>query len=808
MEPGGGALTARSTGRPTPRLWVSAAFAAAAVLAANAPWSRAYAPGEAFGLLAGAAALSTGIPLLLGPLARRGAWSSMATSIAGFVGYCLAAALGGDAGGLARGLGDGLARLLSESLPVATPHDLLVPALAATWCTGAVCGELVARTRAAAACGVVLAAAFALSDAVTASVPGQPLGAAAVLVVLAAALLAVAPRRAEGQLVAPTGGRVGRRRPALRPLAGAAVTLAAATAIAVVAVPSLPGWPAAPTAPARLAPVRTSQPVTPTATAVELRDGPLRRLFSVRVDRATAGYLPVAELDTYDGSSWGLDQLFRPSGGNVPTGPGSPPGGRRVVQRYAIDAGLGMPWMPLLSRPLDVQGVAVDVAALSGMVLPARPLVAGQRYVAVSSVPAATLADAPTTALAAPPPAPPLPEDLAVPPAEQRELAGFAAQLATRTHIPATEPLALLRAVEADLVAHDRTIAPPRGRHRQPAPADTTFADAVHAVVVARRATPEQYATFFALLARHLGVPARLATGFRLTGPTGTLRPGRRYTVTSADAWTWAELDVSALGWVVADPSPAHTGTAPLPAASAAPTAPATTLPPVRAVPRPAPSGHALAPAVHPPLGGAASGATAALATLAALGLLGAAALLALLAARARRRRQRRRGPAGDAVAGAWLEALDALTAAGLGDLRSLTAAEVVEAARQHFGEGAALVAPLAQRANLAVFSSRPDRIAEAEAVASWSDLAALRRTLRAAVPRRTRLRHALRTTRPRWRPQAAPPPPDRPRHHGRRRPAPSAPAAPDPATGSATTNPGRSRVSSSTDRAGSGTGS
>lgn len=808
MEPGGPALTHR----PTTRLLLVAALTAAGVVAANGPWTRAYPPGEVLGLLVGAAVLSTGIPTLLASFARLSGWWSMSASAAAFVGYCLVAALDGSFVTLADGLRDGLARLLSESLPVGTPRDVLVPALAATWCSGAVCGEVVARTRAVAAAAGVLVTAFFLADAVTASAPGQPVGWAVALVALAAALLATAEHRAEGELVAPTGEHTGRRRATFRPFALATVTLGAATVVAAVVVPSLPGWPSAPTAPSRAAPVRLSEPLTPTATTVELRDGPLRRLLSVEVDAPVRAYLPVAELDLYDGSSWAFDQLFQPSGGRVPPLEGGTSRGRTVVQHYVVRAGLGMPWMPVLDRAVQVSGVAIDVAARSGMVLPAQPLLVGDRYIVVSKVPGTVLADAPPSALAGGPAPAPTPEDLAVPPAEDKELAGFAAQLAARTHVPLGEPLALLRAVQADLAAHDRTIPPARGRHHHLTPADTTFADAVHAVVVARRATPEQYATFFALLARHLGVPARLATGFRLLAGTRPLDPGRTYTVTSADAWTWTELAVRNLGWVVADPSPSRTGAAPLPTASAASTATATTLPPARAVPRPAPSGHALAPKVHPPLPAGPSGVLPPLlATLAGLAALGVAGGLGLLGARRRRRRRRRRGDPAEAVTGAFLEALDTLRAAPLGDLRPLTAREVVDAARDRLGPQAAdHLDTLARLADTAVYSQRPGRLGEAEAHASWAELDALRQAVRQAVPWPARWRAELTgRLRPPGRRRSAQRPggPERPggqssarRHHRRGRPA-------DERAGSAGAvgnPPGRRRVSSSGERAGS----
>ena len=161
--------------------------------------------------------------------------------------------------------------------------------------------------------------------------------------------------------------------------------------------------------------------------------------------------------------------------------------------------------------------------------------------------------------------------------------------------------------------------------------------------------------------------------------------------MTNRQAWTWAEIPVAGLGWLVTDPTPdAVVGIGPAPP-QAVQTAP-TTLPPqqANAVPRSEiAGGHAVAKRVrvrvptHQPrpwwvLGLAGLG-----------GLLVAAALLGPGLAGARRilRRRARRGhePAQLAV-GAWLELLDGLHQAGLTTSPADTAEEVAGAAGQVFG--------------------------------------------------------------------------------------------------------------------------
>lgn len=67
-----------------------------------------------------------------------------------------------------------------------------------------------------------------------------------------------------------------------------------------------------------------------------------------------------------------------------------------------------------------------------------------------------------------------------------------------------------------------------------------------------RRGTPEQFATGFVLLARSLGVEARIATGFRADPPG----PGESLTLRSDDAAVWPELQLADGRWLALDPAP------------------------------------------------------------------------------------------------------------------------------------------------------------------------------------------------------------------------------------------------------------
>jgi Transglutaminase-like superfamily len=260
----------------------------------------------------------------------------------------------------------------------------------------------------------------------------------------------------------------------------------------------------------------------------------------------------------------------------------------------------------------------------------------------------------------------------------------------------------------------------------------TSLSEVVNAITVVRSATPEQFATLFAMAARYLGIPARIVTGFRInpTSAGGPVAAGS-YQVTNRQAWAWVEIPVAGIGWVVADPTP-DTATA-LATPPPQTESPPTTLPPrqANAVPRNEISGgHPLAkPSTvsvphpyHLPVW--------------LLGLLiFAATILVVLAAgpglaagrRLWRRRSRRASPDPAALAvGAWLELLDGLSQAGMRPAAGSTSSEVAGEAGGCFGpdvvEPVQRVGSLADRA-LCSTREPPDHASAEEAWTTQRDV-------------------------------------------------------------------------------------
>ena len=242
--------------------------------------------------------------------------------------------------------------------------------------------------------------------------------------------------------------------------------------------------------------------------------------------------------------------------------------------------------------------------------------------------------------------------------------------------------------------------------------------DALDAFLTARRGFCQQFSSTFALFARELGVPSRVAVGFTPGDPVpaGTT-DGTADSVADADAvefvvrgrhaHAWPEVYFEGIGWVPFEPTPQrgnpqaqdYTGVAPdqapAPREQAASTT-STSVPP--SIPPAAPTSApdqvaATAEPEEPPTTGGGGWVLGVVFVVVALALVGA---LAVLAAR------RRPGGAVDertsrntVVAAAWMDAVRALALIDLRAAPSETPLEFARRADGHLGEQ--LMTPLAR---------------------------------------------------------------------------------------------------------------
>ncbi|GEM_PF-1756457 len=772
---GGGA----SPGRVAWLVWAPLvlADALAASLAAT-PWLRAYDVAHAPLLLALAAGLPVPVAAVTTGWLRFRPLSSYGVSAIALA-TLLACASSFDLHSLWVGAIRVPAELLTEILPLGGGPYLLVAPMVVTWVASAASAEVLLRPLRPAAVGLAVPlGSFLFAFAATTSAPqGEEIPASAAL--LGATALSALARQAvlshglaraqafSAPSATPRASQPGRHRLPWRPAVATlgAAGLAAALAYVVPAVPALASRPAVLARPSQLLSGTVVDPVSAMAALSQARvKGKPFDVLSVSTNRPWSGYVAVAILDDYDGGSWSFTSTFRPTGGRVPPGPGAagpaPPGTSLLSQRYVLEHPIGLPFLPQVDRPAQVGGPALEVDATTGML--AAQDRAPLAYSVLSQAPELTLPELPSGAELATGSSVPggqQPAYTSLPLGSAKDIAAAVRFAVNLTGAPPTASLTFLQDLAGALRDRERrlSLSPaqprsvPKSPARQPsAPpplTGTSLAQVINAVTVYQAATPEQFATFFAAVARYLGVPVRLVTGLRVPAAARRAAPlgAGTYNLTNTDAWTWDEIPVAGYGWVVADPTPLATTSNV--SAPAEPVRAATPSKPNQATAQPsAQAAHALAPRVGLPNH---RRATMDWAVWLGAGLPVAAVLAALAglfglpAARRRLRRLARYRPDDPAwlAAGAWLELLDGLGRLGLALPPSATSSEVVSQVASHFGEAAAPPARfVASVADQALYCTRWP-LDEHWARLGWSTQQRLCRDLRQSVGRRRRLR-------------------------------------------------------------------
>jgi Transglutaminase-like superfamily len=299
---------------------------------------------------------------------------------------------------------------------------------------------------------------------------------------------------------------------------------------------------------------------------------------------------------------------------------------------------------------------------------------------------------------------------------------------------PSSHPSASASASQRPTAAPS-SAAPSAGGAQTDLAGGTGFAEVLASVLGHRNGTPEQYATLVALVARDLGVPARVATGFRVPAHGGgSLLTPSTYEVTSAEAWTWVEVPVVGSGWVVLDASPGRyvPTIQPTQKASAEPN-PSTAPPSQNALQTQGNNGNAVAPPSSVPTAITSASKALIIALSIVFGLLLIALLLGLFGRKPLRAARRRRSPDPRArLIGAWQESLDVLTEAGLPELSTLTSAEVAALAGEQFGARPRAEAESLGTAANAVAYSVHTQVATRDADAAWERHRVLRKQVRA----------------------------------------------------------------------------
>jgi transglutaminase-like putative cysteine protease len=398
----------------------------------------------------------------------------------------------------------------------------------------------------------------------------------------------------------------------------------------------------------------------------ELRQPQIETLFTVRAD--APAYWRIVALDQYssrDGGQWTLeaqeDEVDDALDDAVPAD--------ALFQQYEIGPALSERWIPAAYRAVEVEGANLGLVVPSSSTLVTdNETIAGARYTVNSELPPDASQINRGAAAAA------VPDDVVEFTELPDDVPPIIAETAQTVAGTLLDPVAKAEALR-DFFRDPSFVYDPDIRLGDDAAAIDTF-------MRDRRGFCVQFATAYALMARSLGIPARIGVGFI----PGTLDEGTgSFVVTNQDAHAWPELYFTGTGWAVPfDPTPPGNGTLPggsdlpgevqpetTPATTPATAAPPPTVPQTSPTPTAGPSDST--PADTPPEGGGVQIDTdetaqdpepllPLVALLVLLVLLLVAPVVALLAYKRRRRARRRNHPdRAEAIAGAWREALDTL---------------------------------------------------------------------------------------------------------------------------------------------------
>ncbi|NSC24699.1 DUF4129 domain-containing protein, partial [Streptomyces albus subsp. chlorinus] len=737
---------------PGRRLW-SLLPLAGALAAAGLGFHRVFPAGSLTPVLAVAVlvpmALATGLFLGQGRQGRRPPlWPSLVLGAVLWLVTVCATLFRDAAGGLPTGpavaevwsaLLDSPHAVLTTILPAPTGPDFLVLPHAVVWLASLAATELALRTRAPLLPAVppVLALGFPLVLGVDG--PGSNLPPAAGLVACAALLVLLRSR-------APARG-------AVRMLSTGLPLVAVLALAATLLGPRLPGLstsePYDPRQDVR-PPTVHPQSTSPLDQVAAWLQHPQTRLFTARTSAAQNWRLAV--LDRYDGVKWTSSAELARSGGRVPPQRGADPGRHKRVEQHVTLQNLPGIWLPAADRPTSVEvtgkkggggaedGRQLAVDPASGVLALGKGGATGTRtnrglsYTAVSQAP---VYEAKRLQYAA------VPDGTAYTSLPRTDAAGkpvkavetFSKVAATAT-AGSSYPYQQAYKLAAYLREHYRFDPKSVPGH--------AYRNLEFFLTTGKHGTSEQFAAAFAVMARTLGLPTRVAVGFRADGAhrAGPVQ------VTGQDALAWPEVRFKGIGWVPFYPTPGQEskdGSSVPPAGQPKEREkadrdiaqkPRPSVPPRQRNDAEGREGQGTASDgglpvwAYPPLGVAV--------------LVVAYCGYALWApCRTRRRRRGARDP-GQRVLGAWQQIVDRLTEVGLPATAAHTATEVAAFGIERIGgRGSEQLPALARLVNEVGYGGRvPD---EAAADAAWRHCDAVEEIVTRTVPRRERIRRTLR---------------------------------------------------------------
>ena len=446
--------------------------------------------------------------------------------------------------GAARAVAGGWRRVLTSALPVAGTPDRLPVVAVATGVAAAATALLVGSARTAAA--PLLPGLLLVPVGVLLGV-GGPVGPVALALPVALAGLLLLALRAL-PVVDDAGAAPGAPAGAAGAVAGGTAALVVAGLVAAAVGVHLPGHGERPRDPRRSVqpPLAVPAVADPLSQLGPRLRTPQRPLFTAVVPPALAAAGGRRDwrqltLDTYDGLAWTASSRAVAVGTTLPPAPGQRADVRLTVQ------GLDGLWVPTPGPVVGLGRPGLGYDATAGSLVDPAGLRPGSSYSLTSAVSSPTAAQLQGADVGSATAGPQLTAVPACTPAPLLELASTTAAPLAR---PDEKAAALEQALATGggfAVSADSDAGHSCGRLAQ------LFTRPDHA------GTSEQFATAYVLMARSVGLPARLAVGFR----PGDVQPdGRTVQVLAGDATAWPEVLLGDLGWVAFDPTPTR-GAAP-----------------------------------------------------------------------------------------------------------------------------------------------------------------------------------------------------------------------------------------------------
>jgi transglutaminase-like putative cysteine protease len=276
-------------------------------------------------------------------------------------------------------------------------------------------------------------------------------------------------------------------------------------------------------------------------------------MFTVKADQPS--YWRLTSLDTFDGTIWSSNSTYRDVRGSIRSDEILQPSLDTVQldQEFSI-SGLSSIWLPHAFRPTDADGVDVSYASDTSSLITPEDTTDGMTYTVQSQVPKMTpelLDQSPAQA-----PQDIIDQYLDLPGSVSDRVRAEAQRIVRGARTPYQRALALQNHFRTNY----RYDIEARSGHDEQALENFLFSS--------RSGYCEQFAGAYAVLARTLGLPSRVAVGFTpgaFDEATGT------YTVTGRQGHAWVEVYLHQYGWVEFDPTPgrgnpqtvSHTGLEP-----------------------------------------------------------------------------------------------------------------------------------------------------------------------------------------------------------------------------------------------------